>query len=188
MMPNFKKCILPLVLMFILTVCGVAASKGNIPTKWSMETDCTLCHANEAKTLKDENCLLYSHREEKCITCHSQEDKLAVAHKKMSTDTSKLKRLKRTKMDEENCITCHGGWEELSKQTKDSVMVKDSEGTVVNPHAVRAEINKKKQHNLVTCTSCHLMHKTKNTLEQAAKEECSSCHHADVFKCGTCHS
>ncbi|QAR33838.1 hypothetical protein EP073_10590 [Geovibrio thiophilus] len=186
-MLSLKKSIVPLVLIFILTVCDVAVSKSGIPAEWSMDTDCALCHTHEADTLTNEKCLIYAHSEESCTSCHSQEDRLAVAHRKMSTDTSKLKRLKRTKMGEENCIACHGGWEDLSERTKDTVLVQDSEGTIVNPHIVRTEINKSKQHNLVTCTSCHRMH-TETNLAEAANEACRTCHHAGVYKCGTCHN
>lgn len=185
-MLSFKKCIAPLVLMFILVVCNVAISKSNTPTEWSMDADCTLCHTYEASTLTNEKCLLSAHSDESCTSCHTQENKLAFAHKTMSADTSKLKRLKRTTVGEENCIACHGEWEDLAELTKDTVLVQDTEGTIVNPHTVRTEINKSKQHNLVTCTSCHRMH-TESNLAEAANEECRTCHHAGVFKCGTCH-
>jgi uncharacterized paraquat-inducible protein A len=104
----------------------------------------------------------------------------------MSADTSKLKRLKRTTVDEANCIACHGEWKDLAEQTKNTTLVKDSEGTVVNPHRVRADINKKNQHDLITCTNCHRMH-TESNLAEAANEECRTCHHKGVYTCGTCH-
>ena len=153
---------------------------------WSMDSDCASCHTKEAATLTNDSCLLYAHSDLECTSCHIDDDKLALSHKDMSADTSRLRRLKRTTVGEETCVDCHGTWEELSELTKESTLVKDTEGTVVNPHTVTTVINKSFQHDRITCTSCHQMH-TETTLETNANSTCATCHHQNVYTCGTCH-
>ena len=189
-----KKYVAPICLIcsLILVLCGIAMPNNARATEWSMETDCAACHTHEAATLTSESSLLFTHNGMSCISCHSQEDKLATAHRNMSTDVSKLRRLRRTAVSEDSCIACHGSWESLSNQTKETTLIQDIEGKVVNPHIVRTELNANKQHNRVTCTACHQMHtdyvhNTDTTLEVVANEVCSTCHHAKVYTCGTCH-
>ena len=192
-----NKHVVPIFLIcnFILTLCGVVISGNANAAEWSMDTDCAACHIHEATTVTGENSLLSTHdgNDMSCTSCHSQEDQLAKAHKKMSTDVSKLKRLKRTSVGEDSCIACHGSWEELSEQTKETTLIQDIEGMTVNPHTVRTEHNANKQHDKVTCTSCHQMHtdlvnNPATSLKPTANGVCQTCHHAKVYACGTCHN
>ena len=58
-----------------------------------------------------------------------------------------------------------------------------SNGKTVNPHDLPAT----ETHQAITCTNCHTMHSEQTDLDGDAKSYCTSCHHADVFECYTCH-
>ena len=190
-----KKRVEPIFLIcsLILILCSVTISNNANATEWSMETDCAACHTHESATSTSENSLHSTHNDMSCTSCHSQEDRLATVHRKMSADISKLRRLKRTSISEDGCIACHGSWEELSNLTKESTLIRDIEGLIVNPHIVRTELNATNQHDRVTCTTCHQMHTDRvhnpdTTLEATANGVCETCHHAQVYTCGTCHN
>ena len=189
-----KKCVPSVVLLcsLVLVICGVAIPRDTNAVEWGMDIDCAACHTHEAATLTNENSLLSTHSGMSCISCHSQEDKLATAHKNMSADVSKLRRLRRTAVSEDSCIACHGDWDRLSNLTKETTLIRDIEGRTVNPHIIMTELNVNKQHNRITCTSCHQMHtdhvqNADTKLEVVANGVCSTCHHAKVYTCGTCH-
>lgn len=99
-------------------------------------------------------------------------------------------RLWKTEVSETACLGCHGSYDALAARTASSTVLTDSgrgmtEGgvpKVVNPHEaptltpahVAAGMN---------CGSCHGSHRTKS-----AAEYCTSCHHANVYECHTCHA
>ena len=82
-------------------------------------------------------------------------------------------------IENELCFTCHGSYEALAEKTADGTVLTDKTGTVVNPHAIPAN----GEHNEEpACKNCHKMHG-----DSDPQEYCRSCHHADVYECGTCH-
>lgn len=68
-------------------------------------------------------------------------------------------------------------------QVPEGVMIEDANGLAVDVH----QIPDVEEHAKVTCASCHSAHGNKKTTEQLAKKACTTCHHEDVFACGTCH-
>lgn len=188
---------------------------GNTP--WSIELDCGKCHAAEVASLvADETTATEgdtpapSTAPEKsidtddtelpqatghegyaaghvqsfgltCASCHEDNGKLANAHKNMNSG-KKATRLKKTTVSQELCLGCHN-IEDLAQATADSTVLTDDNGTVINPH----NIPEGSEHGTLTCTDCHKVHEQEKTLAQTAKTACTSCHHAGVFECNTCH-
>jgi Zn-finger nucleic acid-binding protein len=185
-----KHSLLPVFLCFLGLALALAASSATAETKsasvWSIDTDCASCHSHEASTMTNDKTLLSLHADQACTTCHVDDNKIALAHKTMTTDVSKLRRLKRTSVSLDTCVACHGTWEDLAELTKDVTIVKDAEGTVVNPHTVATVRNVSGQHLRVVCTTCHQMH-TDTGIQETANTTCRTCHHQNVYACGTCH-
>ncbi len=73
---------------------------------------------------------------------------------------------------------------QLIAATADSVVLTDSEGTVVNPHDLPDSTN----HNKIVCVDCHKIHDTEADLAKTASKKCTSCHHENVYECYTCHA
>ena len=94
--------------------------------------------------------------------------------------TVKKSNLLKTTVPEELCLTCHDQ-EALVEATADCTTLTDANGLVVNPH----DLVEGSQHDSVTCESCHIMHASD---PMAAYRACVSCHHAEQWECGTCHS
>ena len=78
-------------------------------------------------------------------------------------------------------MTCHTQ-EDYDAVAAKEVFLTDVEGTQVNPHAYPSNSS----HDYITCINCHDGHTDKSVTE-SAKDFCISCHHKDVFQCGTCH-
>ena len=127
-------------------------------------------------------CLAATHKSLGCTTCHADEEKLTKVHDGVAADDKMPRRLKKAKIDEATCLGCHGSYEELAKTTADSKVLTDKNGTTVNPHAVP----KSESHDALNCVSCHTVHEAAEVAE-VAQNECRTCHHADVYTCGTCH-
>lgn len=72
----------------------------------------------------------------------------------------------------------------LVAATADSTALTDSSGTVVNPHDLPAV----KDHDSITCTTCHDVHDPEPDAAKTASKKCLSCHHEGVYECYTCHS
>lgn len=151
---------------------------------WSADADCSTCHGAESSSITDESTVAGIHGAEgdTCATCHIDGVDLAAVHEGATTDSKMPKKLKKTKIDEAVCLACHGSGEELAEKTAASLALTDSEGTTVNPHALPSGSD----HDMVTCSDCHSMHGS-DPVADTAKAECLSCHHQDVFECGTCH-
>lgn len=116
-----------------------------------------------------------------CASCHS-DAKLPDLHENATADSKMPKKLKKTDVSEELCLGCHGSSEELAGLTEGCTLLTDDNGTVVNPHALPDVPD----HDPIECTDCHAVHNGK-TVEETAPAKCLSCHHENVYECGTCH-
>ena len=116
-----------------------------------------------------------------CVTCHEESDDIKAAHLRMKSADVPTK-LTKTEIPNDMCLSCHDQ-EELAETTADCTVLTDSNGTVVNPH----ELPDVGDHADVKCVDCHQAHDTSKTLEEASITTCSSCHHAGVYECNTCH-
>ncbi|KUO62669.1 MAG: hypothetical protein APF84_06880 [Gracilibacter sp. BRH_c7a] len=183
-----------LLVTFFLTVCAIQQAESaktlkNEPSPsedtvawWSPSIDCLGCHTEEATSVNDASYPVFIHYKQgfSCATCHADNENLAKAHEG-ATDSKRMPtKLKTTKVEEQACLSCHNK-EDLVEKTCDVLLV-DSEGTSVNPH----ELSENESHALINCNNCHSMHSSKTFQEQATLT-CLSCHHAEVFECGTCH-
>ena len=148
-------------------------------TQWSIESDCTACHSVEAESTADPSCAASAHSGMPCADCHADSQGLTEVHQAAKSSTpGKIKRLE-SPIENELCFTCHGSYEALAEKTADGTVLTDKTGTVVNPHAIPAN----GEHNEEpACKNCHKMHG-----DSDPQEYCRSCHHADVYECGTCH-
>ncbi|MEG0375722.1 MAG: cytochrome c3 family protein [Raoultibacter sp.] len=152
---------------------------------WTADADCATCHTTETASMTDSSCLAFIHEKEgtTCSTCHTDTAGLASAHKDATnSEAVKVKKLTATSIDENICFSCHGSYEDLAIKTAGSSTLTDSNGTIVNPHAMPAI----EDHAKTTCASCHTMHTAEPTTK-SAPDYCSSCHHAGVYECNTCH-
>lgn len=116
-----------------------------------------------------------------CVTCHSDEAAMQKAHKSMGSG-KEAKRLKRSRVGNEVCLSCHDQ-ADLAERTAGSQALVDKQGTAVNPHDLPAN----EDHEGVLCVSCHKAHDQETSVAENAQAACTSCHHAGVFECGTCH-
>jgi hypothetical protein len=176
------------------------------PIDWSVAMDCTGCHTTEGSSFEvpaekdgseleasyetpDQNdadadleLLASRHAGIECLTCHSDVEELEDAHDGITAKTRMPKRLKETHIDEAVCLDCHqSSWEELVEATVDSTALVDKEGTVVNPHEA-PELTAAHEQEGMTCGSCHSMH-----IDRDVQTYCGTCHHMEVYACGTCH-
>lgn len=175
-----------------------AVTPASIP--WSQESDCSACHVDEFQSASAGDALYSIHSSldgmGSCIDCHDDSDALSSAHEGYMDEKARLpKKLKETSVSEETCIAsgCHVT-EDLVAKTADSVALTDAEGTVVNPHSMVTDGNHKVGGSAgadIQCSTCHKMHAVSGTdsaeVVEAASARCKSCHHSDVYECGTCH-
>lgn len=159
-----------------------AATESITLTDWSPSTDCATCHSNEVSSEADTACTASKHASLSCADCHSDTEKLAKLHNGTSSDDRQPTRLKQTEVSSEVCLGCHDQ-SELAQKTASVTALTDSNGKTVNPHDLPAT----ETHQAITCTNCHTMHSEQTDLDGDAKSYCTSCHHADVFECYTCH-
>lgn len=153
-----------------------------IEVSWSPESDCAVCHDTQGSSMESIPCAAAQDSEVTCSSCHTDEATLATVHDGVTSEDKMPKRLKQTTVSAEACETCHGGVDELAPKTTESTVLTDSKGTVVNPHALPDN----ERHQTIVCGDCHAMHESGNVQETALKA-CTSCHHAGVYECGTCH-
>lgn len=150
--------------------------------EWSADSDCAMCHTVEGDSMADPACAAGAHGAQQCADCHQDASGLQSAHASVSVGDRTPKRLKTTSVEESTCLACHGSYEELAGRTTSSTALTDHDGKVVNPHA----IPENDDHANITCENCHAMHSS-DPVADTAFDYCRSCHHADVFECGTCH-
>ncbi len=153
-----------------------------VEVAWSPDADCAVCHTTESAALPQTPCVAASNDSLNCASCHTDETGLAKAHDGVTTGGKTPSRLKSTNVDPAICESCHGSLESLAERTASSTVLTDANNTTVNPHALPATA----KHASVTCGDCHKMHSGDNVATTAPKA-CSSCHHAGVYECGTCH-
>lgn len=152
--------------------------------EWYEAADCETCHSKQVGTFENDKCLAKTHAAFlECSGCHNVDD-LALVHDGVTEKDKAPSALKKTKFDvEASCTTCHQT-DKLAEATKDCDWLTDSNGTTVNPHDVPAVEDHVRE---LTCVSCHKVHSTTG-IQKSAGRACSSCHHAGVYECNTCHS
>lgn len=164
---------------------GDGKAQGNdasVAVNWSMEVDCGVCHSIEGESMADASCEASSHVDMTCIQCHDDEKALSLVHEGKTAENTSPKKLRKTEVSNDLCLSCHYGTREALIEATSDVIVVDSEGTGRNPH----DVGDVAEHGDIACADCHNMHDS-NPIEDQAKDKCLSCHHADVFECGTCH-
>ena len=185
-----------LLIVVAVAVAGCQPQQQKEPTKdppnvaaefaWSPESDCTMCHGSQVKAIQIKASFAGIHEAEDtdCITCHTDAAGLKTAHKAVTYEhmETEVTRLKKTSIDESACLSCHGSTSELILISKDSKVLTDKNGTVVNPHDMPVNTG----HNDHNCGSCHRAHQN-IPASKAAPDHCESCHHQIVYECHTCH-
>lgn len=159
------------------------AAAVQVDFSWSETSDCGMCHAKEQSSFEDATCAASQHEGTACAVCHADASTLASAHEGATAEKAAKAVLKSTAVDAATCESCHA-LDEVAAATADVEVLTDTNGTVVNPHALPESAD----HAEVTCTSCHQTHVSGATIEKKAQRVCASCHHADVYECYTCHS
>lgn len=169
---------------------GVTASqaspKDKVKFRLKEDSECDACHALEVASAENELCLAGSedHADVSCLDCHVKDSALEGAHRKLSADSKMGDSLKRTSVEDQTCLNseCHNYDDMLANLPEDAMLV-DENGTTVNPHEIH-EVGQ--SHGDILCADCHTTHKEGEAL-QSANDKCLSCHHANVYECGTCH-
>ncbi len=150
--------------------------------EWTPESDCGTCHKDQQASRDDGASLAALHADQTCLTCHSDQDGLIEAHSDVTLESPVPKRLKKTEIDRQQCNSCHAQ-EEIAAAVEECTVLTDSKGTVVNPHALPDVAD----HADIECADCHSAHEAEPA-STTAPEACRSCHHSDVYECGTCHN
>lgn len=186
------------VMAALLSACGAEPNQNTtegkkdddsspaIEVAWSMESDCATCHQSQGSTMEDTQCMAGQHAAEAsatCISCHTDESALQKVHENAPAGSVEVKMLKKTSIDEATCLSCHDSKESLAEKTADSTVLQDHNGLVVNPHAMPDTPGHEGEGS---CNSCHKAHDGESA-QELAPEYCFSCHHEEVFECGTCH-
>lgn len=161
------------------------AKTTSIDFAFAEDSDCAMCHTVESTSATDGSCLASqaSHASTECVSCHTFNEDLEKAHAKVKAGETPRDELRRTKVEDDACLSCHD-YEELAEKTASSTALVDANSLTVNPHEV---YKTGLSHNDIACSNCHEMHKA-DTPKETAQATCLSCHHENVFECGTCHS
>lgn len=154
----------------------------SITVSWTPESDCATCHQTQGSTMEAIPCSLEGGEGSACVQCHTDEATLSQVHDGVTSEDRMPKRLKQTVVSAEACQACHPGLDELAAKTADSTVLTDSNGTVVNPH----DLPDNERHQEIVCGDCHSMHES-GGVQASAPKACTTCHHAGVYECGTCH-
>ena len=155
----------------------------SVEANWSPDSDCGTCHATEQKTYDNAQCEASLHKDVKCLQCHADEAALKTAHEGKTSSDKMPTRLKKTQDEDAVCFSCHENDRAgLIAATDGKAVLTDSEGTSRNPHDPQGIA----EHETLACADCHNMHSTEE-LQERAMSQCTSCHHAGVFACYTCH-
>jgi hypothetical protein len=186
--------VVTLILVLVITGCAPSLRSSDASTDasdnedsviaaWSMQSECGVCHTNEASSFTDSGCLASKHSASACADCHDNETTLETTHADVKAESIVPKKLsKGNAVLPETCFSCHDSWEDLAEQTKDSSVLTDLSGTTVNPHDLPVGHTEEK----LTCADCHAFHKNRD-LTANAQNACLSCHHTGDYVCGTCH-
>lgn len=152
-----------------------------VTVEWSPDVDCVTCHTTEGESFASV-ATSKAHASQDCMTCHADEGTLAEVHEGVTSESETSRGLStKSEIPVETCQSCHPA-ETLQAATESVTTLTDEEGTTVNPHALPdGHLGEK-----VTCTDCHSVH-ADETPEKNATKVCTSCHHENVYKCGTCH-
>jgi cytochrome c553 len=157
-----------------------SSEEASLPA-WTTASDCESCHTAEVESGESSAYVYSLHIANPCTTCHTDTGgQLAAAHDAYATAKQPTK-LKQTSIEISVCESCHSVGD-LKGLTASTTVLTDANGTVVNPH----ELPSHKDHTGIDCSSCHKMHKS-DPADDTATAVCSSCHHQDVYECGTCH-
>lgn len=157
------------------------ASSGETQVGWTGEEDCGLCHSDRAD-MASGGAMAAVHATNDCLTCHNDSTSLATAHEGATADSKMPKKLKDTDIESDTCLSCHGSWQKLAEKTSGLTVLTDEEGTTVNPHELpAAHVDEK-----LNCIDCHTVHE-ESDIAQKSEDSCISCHHKNVYACGTCH-
>ena len=182
-----------LVAALLVAGCAPKANEGTGETEdqedaitvaftWSETSDCGICHGVETGSFEDSSCLasLHAFGAENCMCCHEDAGSLKSAHADVDASDTNPK----ASVNAATCLVegCHVQ-ADLASLVGEQSFIRDSQGTAVNPHDLPAG----ESHNAITCAECHTVHEAKGAQDEARKT-CLSCHHQDVFECGTCHA
>lgn len=193
-MVSMKNGITFVFLMVILAAFPLAACSPRVVTTetatptipvvsidWSPDINCKNCHTVEAASFSEEM-VASVHTVQACVSCHNDVNVLSEVHVGVTTaDNPPAKLSTAAKISDELCDSCHD-LESRSQATLGSTILTDNNGTIVNPHL----LPESHQGQKVSCIDCHVMHKT-NDIAKSAQNTCISCHHENVYQCGTCH-
>lgn len=153
-----------------------------VQVAWTPDADCSICHTEEGSSLDLIACTVGENGNQACTTCHADEPSLTSVHEGATTADKMPKKLKSTEVSAETCESCHGSVDDLAAKTSASTVLTDARGTVANPHS----LPENGDHESLACADCHQMHESEGVAKSAPKA-CSSCHHAGVYECNTCH-
>ena len=166
-------------------ITSTAASKEDTAKfKLTKDAECDACHADEMESTTNENCLAGDpeHAELVCTDCHVNDRTLVKAHSRIDANSKPKDELKKTTVSSETCLVCHD-YSTLIANTPVEAFLTDANGTTVNPHEAPGLTA---GHSNMTCVDCHPTH-TEAAPSEKANAMCLSCHHANVYECGTCH-
>lgn len=161
---------------------GPSDQNAAITVEWSADSDCAVCHVSEQESYENTACMASFHAGQACGSCHVDSLGLSKVHEGKTATDKMPKRLKKTDVADELCLSCHFETRDELAAATAGVAVTDSEGTSVNPH----DLPSSDDHDSIHCADCHSMHDT-DPIADKAQSQCFSCHHAEVFACGTCH-
>lgn len=151
--------------------------------EWSIQSDCSSCHADEAASMQIAECQVNGgHADFDCTLCHSDEASMSAAHLNASADAVKSNTggTNGACVPNEVCLSCHE--DDYTQVAQGDVVLTDRKGNTANPHALPSN----RYHDALSCGDCHSMHSSKS-IEETALANCTGCHHENVFRCGTCH-
>ena len=153
---------------------------------WTVDTDCTKCHALEVASIEDDSTPASAHPTLACISCHSDSNgKLTEAHKNYSGAPDPT-RLLFTRIPDSNCLGrgCHDV-EKLAEDTTGSTVFVDLVGSAINPHALP---DCDAHNSNIECSSCHKVHMPMADTTRNATSVCGGCHHDGYYEpCSNCH-
>lgn len=164
---------------------GGDTSASSAEFTWTADADCSVCHTKEGESLGSTACLAGFHANENqatCSSCHTDESGLQKVHEGALAGAVEVKRLKKTEVEEATCLSCHDQ-EALKTVVSEESYPEDINGLKVNPHDMPQTPGHDGEGS---CISCHEGHRDTPATE-TSEQYCFSCHHEDVFECGTCH-